>query len=445
MKNKVKKIITMIIILLLVITLLLVVILKKNKNNTLVYLSNGRLYSLKDKKVKELGRGELSSVKFFDNNKNKYLYKIENDLLLYDKEPKKILENAKEYFIKKDSFVITDINNKLYLYDKELKELEENITTMYNSPDDLIIYSIKQKVYSYNLKDGSKKEICSQCPWITTSKENSFFIYINNKNSLIKKDIDSDKEDQIAENVTSYKTNDSLDKILYIDNHNTLYYLDNKKSKEVTDKVQSIQFTDYENDAIAFTREGNESYLYLNGKNIEFDKKSNVLQIIKGEKELYILTDKGKIINYNPKTEKLDTFADKVYSKMHLTKKGFVYEQYDDSNNENVLYLVENGKSNEICKGIVNDSIEVNRKENIIYYLKKDKENSNILYSYNKKETKIDDKVYKYYVLENKEIYYIKNYKAAYEYGDLYKFNKKAEMIQEKVSDVVGFNGIKER
>ena len=437
MKKKRIIIIGIIIILLIVGIISVILLLKKDKNKELVYLSNGRLYFYNKKDNKELGRGELSSVVFSQKDHSIFLYKIENDLYLHNKKEEKIIENAKDYNFVEDKIVVIDINNKLNIYDKELKEIEEKIDKFVGVSENLVLYIKDLALISYNAKDDKKETIDDKVYATHLTEDKKSVVYLKDT-TLTKYDLTSNKEVELVKEVGLYNCDESCNKLYYLNRDNKLFYYDGKESEEIAKKVMMIQKYDFKNNYIIYTKEGNKNYIYLTSKGEEKELSDITLpKDLKVSKEnIYYQSFDGTIYTINTKSLDIEKFKENSFDNIHLTKNGFVYSAFEDE--KNILYI----DDKKIAEDIIPSSTVVDEKNDIIYYLKKEDE-QNHLYRYSKdKEELIDKNIYKYYALDNKEVYYIKDYKLTKEYGDLYKYKKKTEKVLEKVNDIIGFENL---
>ncbi len=437
MKKKKIIIIGIIVLVLIIAILCTVLLLKKEKNVELVYLSNGRLYLYNKKESKQLGRGELASVVYSPKDHSIFLYKVENDLYIHNKEEQKIIENAKSYYFANDKVIVLDINNKLSIYDQELKEIEEKINSIIGVTDDNVLYTKDTSLISYNVNDDKKETVASNVftAYLTQDKKSVIF---SKKQTLIKYNIENKKEEELINNNTMYYCDDSCNHLYYLDKDNELYYYDGKESKEIDKGVSIVIKYDFNNDYIIYSKKANELFIYSSKKKEAKELKdiSSPREILNLNNILYYQTFEGIIYKIDKDKLELEKLSDDLYDNIQIMQGKLLYHKFEEGKND--LYL----EDKKIVEDIIPSFTRIDDKNNTIYYVKKE-DNENSLYKYeNEKETLIDKNIYKYYLLDNKEVYYIKDYKQTKAYGDLYKYHKEPEKVIEQVTDVIGFENL---
>ena len=414
-----------------------ILILKKEKNVELVYLSNGRLYLYDKKRSKQLGRGDLTSIVFHSKDPGVFLYKIENDLYIHNKKEQKIIENAKKYYFTNEKIIVIDINNKLFIYDKELKEIEEKIDDIVAVTDNDVLYTKDTLLISYDVKNNKKRTIASNVfgAYTTQDKKNVLFF---KKQKLIKYNIKNKKEQELVNNITIYYCDDSCIHMFYLDRDDKLYYYDGKITKEIDKNVSIIIKYDFKNDYIIYSKKANDMFIYLPKKNKvkELKNISSPREVIGLNNKLYYHTFQGKLYEINIETLMSRKLSDDIYDNIQIMQNRLLYHKYEKDKSN--LYLGDK----KIADDVVSSFTRIDAKNNLIYYIKKE-DNKNILYRYrNGKEELIDKNIYKYYLLDNKEVYYIKDYKQTKAYGNLYKYSKEPKKIIEQVNDVIRFESV---
>ncbi len=397
----------------------------KSKQENMIYLSNGRLYLFSNDE--KLGRGQIKDIIFNENNPLTFLYKNENDLYLYNKVSKKILENARNYIFAEDSILIQDINNALYLYKKDnLNKIDDNINQILSANSKNIFYIKGNKIIKY---DKKAEEAINK----TIQKYNVYddnVIYMTLDNNIKKYNMSKEIDDTITESGLNYYSKNG-NNLYYITSSNKLFLYKDGKSYEITANCNSVIDFDEEKNFVLYTKSDSKTYLYYNNDEIIlFDQPILINKILFINDNIYVQDSNGNI--YEIKNENKEIIDDNAFSNFLEYNNSLLYIKYNKEKNYNELYGYKNNKKILIKEGVKSQSIVIDSENKIIYYLDDD----NNLYLYKNKEKQIDSNIYKYYLLDNKKVYYIKDYISSKAYGDLYSYNRKSKLVKNKVADI---------
>ena len=438
-------IITTIIIILALTFLIIKVVLKKDQNN-LVYLSNGKLIAYINEEKIELGKGSLSSIKYKEDDKSKFLYKIENDLYSFDNTSTKIEQNIIDYDYAGNNIVFVDIYNNLYYYHKEVKKIDEKISKYLTYYNNKIFYTKNMELYYYDISNEKTEKITNIVGEAYPTKDKTKITFVVGKdNKLTMIDLKKLKEINIVDKVRMYKCNDDCSKVYFISKENELYYYNGKKALKLDDKVTMINDVNFEDGYVLYQNDNNEHNIYTEetSKSIKVSEKEDIIKNIRIiNKRTYYLSSSGKL-SYIEKDGSQKELSDNIFDNFYEYDGGIVYVKNEDS--KGILYLYKNDKETKIDEEIIPNTITADVKNKIIYYQKKVNAKS-ILYKYHKKKSqKIEENVYNYYPLDNKTLYYLKDFDEAKNNGNLYKYNKKSKLIEKNITDLFIFDNILER
>lgn len=421
-------VIGLIIITLIVLGIALKIKLSPNTNYSIVYLNNGWLYYNNDNH--KLGRGTLDTVKY-SQDRNKFLYKLENDLYLHEKNKEtKIAAEIKKYDFANDDKVIVYVNidNKLSLYlNKKNIEISKDIQDYLGIYNNKIYFYKNSELYEYEINKQKSKSIIKNI-FSVQLKENKI-IYIDKQNTLNIYDLKTNQNITNFKNVNNYQLDDNLSSIAYIDNENNLHFYQDKKEHQIDENVHNIIST---SNYIIYTKiENNDIKYYIsNGQEKKlFEIKS--LNTCLTSSNMYCLTSDGILysIDNNLKINKL---ADKIYDDIYKYNSEFYVIGMKD--NQNNLYKIKNNNIEEVDSNIASSSIKVVNDK--LFYLKAKDKNYD-LYRYDgQKSILLREKINKFYIID-KNIYLLKDYNEEDLTGSLYLYNEKEDkLLITKVTDL---------
>ena len=440
-KQTIKKLIPLVllaIVILVGISLLVKGLFKPKDNNNIIYLSNGRLYLLKNDK--ELGRSELEDVVYNNNDSSIFLYKNENDLYLYNKDSKKVLENARKYVFADNDVLVQDINGALYLYKKgKAEKLDDNIHDLLFGTSKNVYYIKTNKIVKYNFKSKKSEEVTDKSVKSYDIYDENM-LYVTSDNIIRKIKMNQEKIDLIADPGFKYYSKKGND-LYYTNSKNELYLNKNGKNKLISSECSSVIDYNEEKEYIIYTKNDGKAYLYYSNKESSLFNQAVLLnRVVVTSKDIYALDVSGIVHKVNNKGE-IEDVDNNVYGSLMEYKDHVIYMKYNTEKNYNELYEYKNGKKKLLKEKVKGQSVLVDSTNNLIYYLDDDGN----FYSYKNKEKQIDSQVYLYYPLENGKVYYIKDYKTSRAYGDLYLYSKKSKLVKNKVSAITGLNNAIEK
>jgi hypothetical protein len=191
------------------------------------------------------------------------------------------------------------------------------------------------------------------------------------------------------------------EQLLYLtsEDYYTLYYQKGtKKAQKVDNKFSSSSIKAYIHE---------DEIYYLNSKNeLKYTK-------IRGSKL-------GRIIKVSKNVE----------SELYVTKNGYVYLSDLDDNSNGNLYIASGGTARKIDSNVRDLKLKVSNNGKKIYYLKDFEKNAGTLcVSSGRKGKELAKDIYSYQYVNDKLIYYVKNYSLSGNSGDLYRYDGNHEKI----------------
>ena len=347
--------------------ILIKTLLKKEQNN-MVYLSDGKLIAYINEKTIELGKGELSSIKYKEDDHNKFLYKIDNDLYSFDNESIKIEQNVMKYDYAGNDIVYVDIYNNLYLYRENAKEIDTNISKYMVSQKGKVFYVKNMDLYYYDTSKEKNEKVTSILgEAILTNDKTKITYVIGKENELTIFDLNTLKETAIVDKVQIYNCNEDCSEVYYISQNKELHYLKDKKDQKIDEKVTMINETDFKDGYILYQTENDEYKMYIDNSSTKavkvFEKDETIRAVKNINKKTYYLTTSGKL-SYIEKKGSTKELSDNIFDEFNEFDGGIIYVKADGE--KGILYLYKNDKETKIEEDIVPNTTIVDTKNKII-------------------------------------------------------------------------------
>lgn len=431
------------------------VVYKSNDNKLMLLQPNSKI----GKEVKLSSEGLASNV-MYANKTERYLLFVKNDgLYLYDSKSKeettKLVSNISDYykFTEDDKYIVMmDDNNNLYVYNYrgEKEVLDRNIKTIEGLSKKNIIYIKEGALYIKELKSPKKDSVkivdgIYQARVTTNGKK---IYYIDSSRELYEYNVSKKKNTKIDTGVSQLYMSEETGKMYYLTNdtnrYYTTYYYDGKKSEKISENVSSV--VDYNADKeqlLYLTSEDYYTLYYQKGtkKAQRIDNKfnSSSIKAYIHEDEIYYVNSKNELKYTKIRGAKLGRIikvSKDVESELYVTKKGYVYLSDLDDNSNGNLYIASGGTARKIDSNVRDLKLKVSNNGKKVYYLKDFEKNAGTLcVSSGRKGKELAKDVYSYQYVNDKLMYYVKNYSLSGNSGDLYRYDGEHEKI---ASDTYG-------
>ena len=434
-------------------------IIYKGKDNNLYLLRDG---DKPEEAVVFSRRDGIGYISFFNDTPRYFLYKKSVDLYLYDvkelKDTKIISDYSASFVTNNDKYVVAvNTVGQIYSYNVrkgKLIQVGEDLMGDIAFTDKAILYETQDKNLTLSFLDGKEKdiEIASNVKAYQFSKDGSKIIYINEDNELISYVIKKKKDTKINEDVEEfYCDSDECDKIYYVmntDERDILYYNGSKSSVYVKD-VYALEAVDVDAELLLYSEKKDDSLvLYLKNTDDESIELNDEYGIggyarIFDSKYVYYVNGKKTFYVYNIKKDKTTELGKNISGRFVKNKNGYYVFGDVSAGGNGILYSVEEEKIEEIDDNVYTlNYYSINKDGDKIYYYKDYAEKVGSLKVYDGKEASlIAEKVYMYQYVNDKMIYFIKDYDLLNMSGTLYRFDgKKDEQLAEKVQSIVQFN-----
>ena len=425
--------------------------------------SDGDLYLI-DNTIKteddaiKLGNSENTSNIVYANTTDRYvLFQKNESLYLYDAKEKdettKIVSDIEEYyFTEDDKYVValTD-SDELIVYDyKKSERIEKDVANIVEMSKDKILYEKEKVLYvrSINPKKDDRLKVTEEYDtFVHFSEDGKNIIYINTDKELHIFNINKDKDEKIAKNVSScYCDDKSCERLFYVesDNTKTIYYYDGKNTKSMIKDIYSVNAYDVSRKQLIFTKYKDSKY------EIYYQKVGSDPVLIEDEltgfrtvklfegKDIYYITSENEVRYIKIKGAKLGelkTIGEDVTGYLYLYKEGYAFVA-NVKNTKGTLYLAKGGKVKEIDEDVNSSLITVSNKGNAIYYLKDYKTTGDLYVTKGGKGKEIEKDVYNYEYVKDDLIYLIKDYSISKSRGDLYRYTNKSTLIAEDITRI---------
>lgn len=462
-KKNVKLFIGAFLVLYVVVVLLLFYFNRDNGIKTpIVYSTKSDLYFVtadtkKENKGKLLAKNDNQSVIYSNTNGRYVLYKDGKALYLYDVKIKKANEilamvNYYNFTANDKKVVMTDVMKNLYVFDmkkKEGKMLDSEVVSVYNISNDYVLYKKNDELYVANL-DAKKEEIIKVTDNFTSNikfnKAGNKFYYLNNESEFIEYSIKDEKINTIDENVKVYYCKKECDSYYYLiaNKDSELKYYDGDK-KTIDKNVSRVVYYNNDENQIAYLKsEDSKFYLYYKYKKVDPIKVDEIDSVrdfsVYKDKYVYYLTEKNELRYVEVKKgkeSKYEKLAEDVTGYLYAHKDGCIFVANVDSDNLGTLKIAKKEKVKEVDVKVDNVLLFLNEKENKIYYFKNYGTTGDLYVSSGKKGKLIDEGIYDYQYVNDKLIYYIKDYSVANGSGSLYIYTNKARKVAEDVTGLI--------
>ncbi len=459
------RVVAVLVVLIIFIKLIFSLSFNKVVNYPLIYRKSGTNLVLIDKKdnKKNLSKDSNTTDVLYANKTDKYvLFKKNTSLYLFDSrkdEIKKIASDVKRYYFStNDKYIVytvtEDSEDHLYVYNyKDNEKIVSDIDSIKLVTDKDVVF-IKNGILYLRSLNYKKEEIVridkNFSKDITLLDKN--LVYIDRDKKLIKYDINTKKSTNIDSDVNTYYSDEDVDAIYYLTLDNTLYYYDGNKSTKITNDIFSIAAIDLKNQEVVYTKKDGKKYdLYFQKSSkepsvIERNVSSNIDYAFIYEKDCVYYINKDNDLMYTrisgSKTSKSRSVVTDVEpSTFHRVRKGFVFIADASKKGLGTLYLTNAYKAKKIDTEVIGTNIKVSNDGKKFYYLKNYGNYVGDLYVSNGgNPTEIDKDVYKYQYINDKLMYYIKDYSMSKKYGDLYRYTRKSVKIDDEVGSMTNIH-----
>lgn len=433
-------------------------IIYKGKNNYLYLLKDG---DKKEDAVVFSRRDGIGYISFFNNNPRYFLYKKSTDLYIYDVkklEDKKIISDYSASFVtNNDEYVVAvDKVGVMYSYnlDGELKEIGNDLFGDVAFTDDCILYENSNDELYLSYLNGKEKDIliATEVNSYQFSKDGSKVVYINKDDELISYVIKSKKSNTINKNVSEfYCDSDSCDQIYYVasGDEEDIFFYNGKKSSLYEKGVNELEAVDVDANIMLFSRKEDNSYkLYIKNGNknsvlIDDSYGVNGISKIFDAKYVYYVNTKKELKYYNISKKTKKDLESNISGRFILSKNGYYVFGSLNSVGDGTLYYLSEDKITKVNDNVYSfNYYYLNKEGDKLYYYKDYSNKIASLYVFDgNKSSLISDDVYMYQYINDKLIYFIKDYDVVNMVGDLYKFDGKEKvMITNNVQSLVQFN-----
>ena len=236
-----------------------------------------------------------------------------------------------------------------------------------------------------------------------------------------------------------YVTNDSESK---------LYYYNGKEGEKVASDVYEIVDVDVLNKQVVYAKEDDKEFtLYykkaVKGDEVKIDDSLEKLTsaYIYNGKGIYYINDDSELkyakIN-GSKIGDVKTVVEDAIDGIIAYKKGIILVADTDKRSNGDLYFVSGSKGKKVDSDVYSSYLKVSINGNRVFYLKDYSSNSGDLYTTTGgKGKKIDSDVYRYVYVNDKTVYYLKDFSSSKKYGDMYLYNgSKGKKVVEDVTSM---------
>ena len=425
------------------------VVYKSNENKLLLLKQNSDV----GKEVKLSSEGLASDV-MYANTTERYLLFVKNDgLYLYDSKSKeettKLVSNISDYykFTEDDKYIVMmDDNNNLYVYNYrgEKEVIDRNIKTVEGLSKKNIIYIKEGALYIKGLKAAKKDsiKIVDGIYQARVTNDGKKVYYIDSSRELYEYNVSKKKNTKIDTGVSQLYMSEETGKMYYLTNdtnrYYTAYYYNGKNSEKVSENVSSVVDYDADKEQLLYlTSEDYYTLYYQKGtkKAQRVDNKfsSSSIKAYIHEDEIYYVNSKNELKYTKIRGSKLGRIikvSKNVESELYVTKKGYVYLSDLDDNSNGKLYIASGGTARKIDSNVRDLKLKVSNNGKKIYYLKDFEKNAGTLcVSSGRKGKEIAKDIYSYQYVNDKLMYYVKNYSLSGNSGDLYRYDGNHEKI----------------
>ena len=429
----------------------------RSKIYPVVYKKNGGdLVLLHKKNQLELSKEDSTNDILYANNTDRYVLYIKNSsLYLYDAKKKenitKIISNVRYYYFSSDDkhVVSVDEEGSLYSYNhKKNEKLVSGIDTVKAVTDKLVVYVKDGSLYTkgLNAKKDDKKKIDKNFGKELSVIDN-YLIYIDGNKKLKLYNTKNGQSDVVDNDVSAYYSEKDTKNFYYLTLDNILYYYDGNKSIKLETDVYDVSSVDVKNSEVVYSKKEDKYTLYYKKKSsdsvvIEKDLKNIIdYTYIYDNKAIYYVNKDNDLIfvriNGSKVGKGIKVTSDVEPMTFKRYNNGYIFISDMTKKGLGTLYMTNQYKAKKIDSDVYSSNIKISSKGNRIYYLKEYENYSGKLYYYNGKSKLIDEDVYKYQYLNDKNIYYIKDFSSSKSWGDLYLFNKnKSTRIDEEVMGI---------
>lgn len=419
-----------------------------------------RLLGKKDKEEGiKLSSNDSTTNVLYANTTERYVLFMKNaSLYLYDVKKKdetvKVVSDVKDYmFTPNDKYVVaTDEEDNLYSYNfkDEKKKLDSDISSIKDVSDTHVIYVKDGALYIKSLKaskDDKEKIEKNYSSSAIISDDGKKVLYIDGDKDLRYYIIKNGNSDKIANDVYEFYCDEKCKKMYYVvsDGEFSIYYYNGKESTKVANDIYSISDVDVENKQVVYAlyEDGDYSLYYqkLDKEAVKIEEDMDFMVYVKifDGKEIYYVNSDDEVRYAKIKGANLGevtTIAEDVEDSLRLYKRGYVFVADTNKNSNGDLYFAYNGKAKKIDENVYSSYIKVSNNGKRIFYLKEYSSGSGDLYtSTGGNGKKIDSDVYRYQYVNDKIVYYLKDYSISKKRGDLYRYNgRKGTKVVEEVS-----------
>lgn len=409
----------------------------------------------------------------YANKTNRYiLFEKNNALYLYNSKKKddttKILSDLSvAYFTPNDKYIVavdSDGNLYSYNYKKDKEKLDSDVTSIKACTDTKVLYVKDGSLYIRSLnakKDDKVKVEDSNVYYASITEDGKKVVYITDKDKDLKYyTISNGKSDKVDSDVVEYYCDTNCKHMYYVtnDSESKLYYYNGKEGEKVASEIYEIADVDVANKQVVYTKIDDKKFILyykkaVKGDEVKIDEdleKSPTAYIYNG-KGIYYINDDSELkyakIN-GSKIGDVKTVLEDAPSGFTTYKKGLVLVADTDKRSNGDLYFVTGNKGKKIDSDVYASYLRVSIKGNRIYYLKDYTSNSGDLYTTTGgKGKKIDSDVYRYVYVNDKNIYYLKDFSSSKRYGDMYLYNGSSskKMAEDVTSMASNTNYYKEK
>ena len=431
------------------------VISNANKIYPFIYKKReGDLVLLHKKNDIVLSKEDSTNDILYANTTDRYVLFMKNSsLYLYDSKDKgevtKILGDARYYYFSSDdkNIVSVDEDGDMYVYNhKKNEKLVSGIDAVKAVTDKHVVYVKDGALYTKGLKASKddKKKVDKNFGK-ELSKLKNYVIYIDGNKKLKLYNIKKETNDSIDSDVSAYYSSEDSNNFYYLTLDNTLYYYDGNKSIKLETDVYDVSSVDIKYNEIVYSKRDKTYTLYFKKKNndevaIERDLKKIIdYTFIYDNKGIYYINKDNDLkyvrINGSKLGATRSVSSDVEPMSFKRYNNGYLFINDMSKNGLGTLYLTNQYKAKKVDADVYGNSTKVSKKGKKIYYLKNFEQGSGELYVYNGSKTKqIDEDVYKYQYVNDKHIFYIKDFSRTSTSGDLYLYNKnKSTKVDEEV------------
>ncbi len=423
------------------------------KSNLHLIMANTR----KENQDKPLVADDNQSIIYSNTNGRYVLYKDGAALYLFDTKIGKANEllsmvNYYNFTSNDKRVVMTDVMKNLYVFDMNKKEgflLDSEVITVYNISNDYVLYKKDDDLYVANLNTKENEIIKISDNYtsnIRFNKEGNKIYFLNNESEFIEYSIKDKKMNTIDENVKVFYCKKECDSYYYLiaNKENDLKYYDGK-SKNIDNSVTRVVYYDSEEKQVAYIKAEDEAYyLYYKYKKVDpikVDEIDNVkdLRAYK-DKYVYYLTDNDELRYVEAKKGQESNYkilAENVSGYLYSHSDGCSFIANVDEENKGTLFIATKDKVKEIDTEVANNLLFLNEKQNKIYYFKNFGTTGDLYVSSGKRGNLIDQGIYDYQYVNDKLIYYIKDYSVVNGSGSLYIYTNKARKVAENVTKII--------